>query len=74
MDELPEDELIAAERILARLPDTAGDPILRAFSRAPDDDEPPTADDEAAIDEAERGLAAGESAPWEAVRSVANVT
>jgi hypothetical protein len=74
VDELPEDELVAAERIQARLPDTAGDPLLRAFSRAPDDDEWLMADDEAAIPEAERVLAAREDTPWEVVRALANAT
>lgn len=68
IDELPEAELPAVERLpaergddrleraLGKAPD---DPFLRALADAPEDDEPLTPEDEAAIDEAYRDVAAG---------------
>ena len=41
LHQLPESELVAARRFLECLRDT-GDPVLRAFLEAPEDDEPET--------------------------------
>ena len=68
VDELPESELHTAQRFLEYLRDLNLDPVLRAFSNAPEDDEPLTAEDEAAIREAEEEFARGKGIPWEEAR------
>ncbi|MFW5921284.1 MAG: hypothetical protein ACOCUS_05535 [Polyangiales bacterium] len=40
IDELPDDELPAARRLLERLRNQGDDPVQRAFDEAPIDDEP----------------------------------
>jgi hypothetical protein len=45
------------------------DPVLRAFMEAPDDDEPVTPEEEAAIAEAREAVARGEVEPWDKVRA-----
>ena len=77
VDALPEREVYAARRFLEELRDAArgasrgapDDPVLRAFMDAPEDDEPLTAEDAAAIAEAHAEIARGEGRPWEAVRA-----
>jgi hypothetical protein len=64
VDELPEPALPAAEQRLAEL----RDPVLAAFLTAPDDDEPTTPEELAAIEEAEAELARGETVPWADVK------
>jgi hypothetical protein len=66
IDELPDDALPAAERYLESPRD---DPVLRAFAEAPEDDEPLTPEEIAAIDEAKAELAAGDLVPWEEVKA-----
>ena len=68
VDELPDDELRAAERYLEYLRDTAGDRVLRALQNAPIDDEPLTEQDLEAISEADEAIARGEAEPWEEAR------
>jgi hypothetical protein len=58
IDELPESELHAAARFLEFLRE-AGDPLLRVLEAAPEDDEPLTPEDEAAIEEAWADVRAG---------------
>lgn len=58
VDELPDDELRPALRFLQFLRD-GGAPALRALALAPEDDEPLTDEDRAALDEARADLAAG---------------
>jgi hypothetical protein len=58
IDKLPEDELLAALRFLEHLGTEDMEPLW-SLSDAPADDEPFTADDEAALAEAERDLAEG---------------
>lgn len=65
VDALPEGEVAAARRYLEYLRDVGSDPVLRSFMAAPEDDEPLTKDDEAAIREAEEEVARGEAIPWE---------
>lgn len=67
VDELPKSELDAAARYLAYLRDTA-DPLVRFLDDAPEDDEPLTPEDEAAIDEARAEYRRGETRSWEEVR------
>jgi hypothetical protein len=64
VDALPEREVAAARRYLEYLRDVGSDPVLRAFMAAPEDDEPLTEEDEAAIREAEEEVARGEVIPW----------
>jgi hypothetical protein len=67
IEELPESELLAAERFLAYLRDMA-DPVRRALLTAPWDDEPETAEERQAVQEARDELARGEVRPLEDVR------
>lgn len=58
IDDLPEGELPAVERFLAER-GASDSALLRALATAPEDDEPLTPEDEAAIEEGYRDLAAG---------------
>lgn len=66
VDELPKRELSAARRYLEYLRNM-GDPVLRAFLEAPEDDEGLTEDDEAALREAHEDVRAGRLTPLEEV-------
>ena len=68
VDALPEGEVHAARRFLEYLRDT-GDPVLRAFMEAPEDDEPLTEKEIAAIEEAKEEIARGEVITWEQYRA-----
>jgi len=69
IDELPDAELPEVERLLAghggndslrrALAKFPNDPLLRALADAPEDDEPLTPEEAAAIEEARRSVAAG---------------
>ena len=63
VDELPKKELPVAKRYLAYLRNM-GDPVLRTFMEAPEDDEEETA----MIEEARQEYLRGEARPWEEVR------
>ena len=67
IEELPESELVAAERFLAYLRDMA-DPVRRALLTAPWDDEPETEHERQAVQEACNELARGEVYPLDEVR------
>ena len=79
VDALPEREAYAARRFLEYLRDSGGtraasvaerdDSVLRAFMEAPEDDEPLTPEDEAAIQEAEAEIARGDVITWEQYRA-----
>ena len=57
VDTLPEEELETAERVLEGLAALAlSDPVARALALAPDDDEPVTEEEAAAIEEGERDV------------------
>jgi hypothetical protein len=60
VDELPEPEWPAAERLLAGLRDGAVDPLRLALLLAPTDDEPETPEERAAVQVARDELARGE--------------
>jgi hypothetical protein len=62
IDDLPESELVAAERFLAYLRDMA-DPVRRALLTAPWDDEPETEEGRQTVQEAREELARGETIP-----------
>jgi hypothetical protein len=64
IDDLPETLVEEAERRLTQLRD---DPVLRAFLEAPEDDEPVTEEDIAAIEEARAERTRGELIPLEEV-------
>lgn len=59
VDKLPEPEVHAALRFVEYLRREAADPVARALSEAPYDDEPMTADDLAELDAAELDRQAG---------------
>lgn len=67
IEELPDRELPAAQRFLEYLRN-CGDPVLRAFLEAPEDDEPETPEEAAAVQEALEELAKGETVPWDEAR------
>jgi hypothetical protein len=67
LDELPESELIAAERFLTYLRATT-DPVLRALLDTPTDDEPETEEEQGAVQEAREELARSEVRTLEEVR------
>jgi hypothetical protein len=60
VDELPESEVLAAERYLEYLSVARQDSFLRALVQAPLDDEPETEDERAAVAEARGALERGE--------------
>jgi hypothetical protein len=66
LDALPDEFLPIAEQRLAALRD---DPLLRTLMAAPEDDEPLTDEDLAALAEARAELARGETIPWEVLRA-----
>ena len=63
VDELPKKELPVAKHYLEYLRNM-GDPVLRSFMEAPEDDEEETA----MIEEARQEYLRGEARPWEEVR------
>jgi len=60
VDELPDDELAAAQRFLEYLRQQAEDPLRSVLDAAPWDDEPLTEEDRAAIEEGLAEEASGE--------------
>ncbi len=67
VDLLPESEWEAVYRVLEeRL--AKHDPVLRAFLNAPEDDEPETEEERAAVEEAYEALARGEVVSDEELR------
>ena len=66
VDDLPDDEIAAAERYLRSLC-ADGDPVLHTVRTAPVDDEPLSDEDRAAIAEGRRDIAAGRGIPHERV-------
>jgi len=67
IEELPESELVAAERFLAYLRDMA-DPVHRALLTAPWDTEPETEEEHRAVQEAHDELTRGDVYPLDEVR------
>ena len=59
IDELPKDEIRAAERYLEFLC-ACQDPLIRALESSPEDDESITDEEREAVEEAERAFAEGE--------------
>lgn len=59
IDELPDEEMQAAQRYLEFL-SACHDPLVRALESAPEDDEPITDEEREAVDEAERAVVAGD--------------
>ena len=66
VDDLPDDEIAAAERYLRSLC-ANDDPVLHTVRTAPADDEPLTDEDRAAIAEGRRDIAAGRGIPHQRV-------
>ncbi len=70
VDALPEGELSTAARYLDQLRERyETDPLVRLLDGAPEDDEPLTPEEEAAIDEGLAEYRRGETRPWEEVRA-----
>jgi hypothetical protein len=67
VDDLPETEIVRAERLLAVLKDTA-EPPLGMFENVPEDDEPETAEEVAAVAEAWREHREGKSLTTEELK------
>ncbi len=67
VDELPKKELPVAKRYLEYLRNM-GDPVLRSFMEAPEDDDEETEEERAMIEEARQEYLRGEARPWEEVR------
>ena len=65
VNELPECALSEAERVLTLL----ADPGYRALMEAPETDERLTAEDIAALEEADAEIARGEGIPWEVAKA-----
>ncbi len=65
IDQLPETMLPEAERYLRRLQAAESDSFLQFLLNAPEDDEPLTAEDIAAIEEGKAEIARGDVLPWE---------
>lgn len=68
IDALPESEWHAAHRFLEYLQDRGTDPLLLALADAPEDDEPVTPEEEAAVREAYQAIARGEVVSLEEAR------
>jgi hypothetical protein len=68
VDELPDSELLPARRFLEYLRQIGSDRVLRALLEAPADDEPLTAEDCAALDEAWQEFRRGEGIPDEQLK------
>jgi hypothetical protein len=67
VDFLPESEWEEIRQMLEeRL--AKHDPVLRAFLTAPEDDEPETEEERAAVEEAYEDLKAGRVVPWKEVK------
>jgi hypothetical protein len=69
VDALPDPVLAEAEHLLEELQQRAADPLLQALAAAPEDDEPETDEERAAIAEARAAIARGEVESWEQVRA-----
>ena len=67
VDELPKKELPVAKHYLEYLRNM-GDPVLRSFMEAPEDEEEETEEETAMIEEARQEYLRGEARPWEEVR------
>jgi hypothetical protein len=70
IDELPECALGEAERSLSPLRTLEDDPVLRALLEAPEDDEPLTPEEEAAIEVAREDVRAGRTVSHEEARRI----
>jgi hypothetical protein len=69
IDALPEPVLDKAEDLLRGLQERAADPLIRALATAPEDDEPETKEERAAVIEARAAAARGKVEPWEKIRT-----
>lgn len=61
-------DTLAAKRLLEYVLSKTGDPVLKAFLSAPEDDEPLDEEDLAHLEEAERDLPEGRVVAWEDVK------
>jgi hypothetical protein len=68
IDALPESEALIAKKFMEFLISMSGDPLLAAFLKAPEDDEPLTAQDLKDLEIAEKALAEGKVKEWDQVK------
>lgn len=68
VDQIPEEEVHAAERYLEYLAEH-GDPFIRALMRAPESDEPLSEEDHEALNEGRRALVEGDVVTDEELRA-----
>jgi hypothetical protein len=68
VEALPDSDTLAAKRLLEYVLSKTGDPVLKAFLSAPEDDEPLDEEDLAHLEEAERDLSEGGVVAWEDVK------
>ena len=69
VDEIPDDETVAAELFMAYLKGGRSDPLLLALATAPLDDEPETEEERLAVQEAKEEVARGEVRSWAEIRA-----
>ncbi|HEY8293343.1 MAG TPA: hypothetical protein VIG44_12685 [Thermomicrobiales bacterium] len=69
VDELPDNELPAAQRLLESLLAKEHDPLVRHLMQSPIDDEPYTAEERAEDEEGWQEYLRGEGRDWEDVRA-----
>lgn len=69
VDELPDDELPAAQRLLASLLTKEHDPLIQHLLRSPIDDEPDTPEERASDEEGWQEYLRGEGRDWKDVRA-----
>lgn len=68
VDELPESDVAVAERYLDYLRLTGQDPVLNAILNAPEDDEPESDEERAAVDKAREDVRMGRVVGLEQVK------
>ena len=68
IEELPDGEAHAARRFLEYLRNVGSDPLLKALMEAPEDDEPETEEERAAVAEAYEDIKAGRVVTMEEVK------
>jgi hypothetical protein len=68
VEALPDSDTLAAKRLLEYVLSKTGDPVLKAFLSAPEDDESLDEEDLAHLEEAERDLTEGRVVAWEDVK------
>jgi len=69
VDELPDDELPAAQRMLESLRTKEHDPLIQHLMQAPIDDEPDTPEERASDEEGWQEYLRGETRDWDEIQA-----